>query len=292
MALVPFDDRDGVIWWNGEFRPWRDSKLHVLSHGLHYASAVFEGERCYGGEIFKLREHTERLIQSARILGFALPYTAEQIDEACNETVRRNNLTNAYVRPIAWRGAEEMGVAAKGTKVQMAIAVWEWGAYFGVEQRMKGVNLAMAKWRRPHPETAPTASKAAGLYMIGTMSKEAAMDEGADDAMMLDWKGDLAEATGANAFFVMNGEVHTPTPTCFLDGITRRTVMGLAKKRQMKVVERVIKPEELAQATEVFLAGTAAEVTPVRRIGDRDFTPGAITETLMKDYEALVNRQG
>lgn len=292
MALVPFDDRDGVIWWNGEFRPWRDSKLHVLSHGLHYASAVFEGERCYAGEIFKLREHTERLIQSARILGFALPYTAEQIDDACNETIRRNNLTNAYVRPIAWRGAEEMGVAAKGTKVQMAIAVWEWGAYFGVEQRMKGVNLAMAKWRRPHPETAPTASKAAGLYMIGTMSKEAAMDEGADDAMMLDWKGDVAEATGANAFFVMNGEVHTPTPTCFLDGITRRTVMGLAKKRQMKVVERVIKPEELAQATEVFLAGTAAEVTPVRRIGDRDFTPGAITETLMKDYEALVNRQG
>jgi branched-chain amino acid aminotransferase len=292
MALVPFDDRDGVIWWNGEFRPWRDSKLHVLSHGLHYASAVFEGERCYGGEIFKLREHTERLIQSGRILGFEIPYTPQQIDDACNETIRRNNLTNAYVRPIAWRGAEEMGVAAKATTVQMAIAVWEWGAYFGVEQRMSGVNLAMAKWRRPHPETAPTASKAAGLYMIGTMSKEAAMDEGADDAMMLDWKGDLAEATGANAFFVMNGEVHTPKPTCFLDGITRRTVMGLAQKRQMKVVERVIHPDELAQTTEVFLAGTAAEVTPVRRIGTRDFTPGTITETLMKDYDALVNRRG
>lgn len=292
MALVPFDDRDGVIWWNGEFRPWRDSKLHVLSHGLHYASAVFEGERCYAGEIFKLREHTERLLQSGRILGFEIPYTAQQIDDACNETIRRNGLTNAYVRPIAWRGAEEMGVAAKATTVQLAIAVWEWGAYFGVEQRMKGVNLAMAKWRRPHPETAPTASKAAGLYMIGTMSKEAAMDEGADDAMMLDWKGDLAEATGANAFFVMDGEVHTPKPTCFLDGITRRTVMGLAEKRQMKVVERVIHPDELAKATEVFLAGTAAEVTPVRRIGDRHFTPGAITETLMKDYDALVNRRG
>jgi branched-chain amino acid aminotransferase len=292
MALVPFDDRDGVIWWNGEFRPWRDSKLHVLSHGLHYASAVFEGERCYASEIFKLREHTERLIQSGRILGFEIPYTAQQIDDACNETIRRNGLTNAYVRPIAWRGAEEMGVAARATTVQLAIAVWEWGAYFGVEQRMKGVNLAMAKWRRPHPETAPTASKAAGLYMIGTMSKEAAMDEGADDAMMLDWKGDLAEATGANAFFVMNGEVHTPKPTCFLDGITRRTVMGLARTRQMKVVERVIHPDELAQATEVFLAGTAAEVTPVRRIGARDFTPGAITETLMKDYDALVNRRG
>jgi branched-chain amino acid aminotransferase len=292
MALVPFDDRDGVIWWNGEFRPWRDSKLHVLSHGLHYASAVFEGERCYAGEIFKLREHTERLIQSGRILGFEIPYTAQQIDDACNETIRRNGLTNAYVRPIAWRGAEEMGVAAKATTVQLAIAVWEWGAYFGVEQRMKGVNLAMAKWRRPHPETAPTASKAAGLYMIGTMSKEAAMDQGADDAMMLDWKGDLAEATGANAFFVMDGEVHTPKPTCFLDGITRRTVMSLAEKRQMKVVERVIHPDELAKATEVFLAGTAAEVTPVRRIGERDFTPGAITETLMKDYDALVNRRG
>ncbi|MEI6160764.1 MAG: branched-chain amino acid aminotransferase [Roseococcus sp.] len=291
MALVPFDDRDGVIWWNGEFRPWRESKLHVLSHGLHYASAVFEGERCYAGEIFKLREHSERLIQSGRILGFEIPYTAQQIDDACNETIRRNNLTDAYVRPIAWRGPEEMGVAARATKVQMAIAVWEWGAYFGVEQRMKGVNLAMAKWRRPHPETAPTASKAAGLYMIGTMSKEAAMDEGADDAMMLDWKGDLAEATGANAFFVMDGEVHTPKPTCFLDGITRRTVMSLAQKRQMKVVERVIHPDELAKATEVFLAGTAAEVTPVRRIGERDFTPGAITETLMKDYEALVHRR-
>lgn len=292
MALVPFDDRDGVIWWNGEFRPWRDSKLHVLSHGLHYASAVFEGERCYGGEIFKLREHTERLLQSGRILGFDIPWTAQQIDDACNETIRRNGLTDAYVRPIAWRGPEEMGVAARATKVQLAIAVWEWGAYFGVEQRMKGVNLAMARWRRPHPETAPTASKAAGLYMIGTMSKEAAMDEGADDAMMLDWKGDLAEATGANAFFVMGGEVHTPKPSCFLDGITRRTVMALAQKRQMKVVERVIHPDELAQATEVFLAGTAAEVTPVRRIGGRDFTPGTITETLMKDYEALVNRRG
>ncbi len=289
MALVPFDDRDGFIWWNGEFRPWRDAKLHVLSHGLHYASAVFEGERAYNGQIFKLREHSERLINSGRILGFENPWTVEQIDAACQETLVRNNLTNAYVRPIAWRGAEEMGVAAQHTKVHMAIAVWEWGAYFGVEQRMKGVNLAMAKWRRPHPETAPTASKATGLYMIGTMSKHAAMDEGADDAMMLDWKGDIAEATGANAFFVFDGEVHTPTPTCFLDGITRRTVMGLARKRQMKVVERVISPDELPRATEVFLAGTAAEVTPVRRIGTQDFTPGSITETLMKDYEAVVN---
>ncbi len=291
MALVPFDNRDGVIWWNGAFRPWRESKLHVLSHGLHYASAVFEGERCYGGEIFKLREHSERLLQSARILGFEIPYTAAEIDAACIETLRRNNLTDAYIRPIAWRGAEEMGVAARGARVQLAIAVWEWGAYFGVEQRMKGVNLAWAKWRRPHPQTAPTASKAAGLYMIGTMSKEAAMDEGADDAMMLDWKGDLAEATGANAFFVFDGQLHTPKPEGFLDGITRRSVMELARKRQMKVVERVIHPDELAGANEVFLAGTAAEVTPVRRIGAQDFTPGVITETLMTDFEALVHRR-
>jgi len=292
LALVPFDDRDGVIWWNGEFRPWRESKLHVLSHGLHYASAVFEGERCYGGEILKLREHSERLLQSARILGFEIPLTAEEIDAGCIETLRRNNLTDADIRPIAWRGAEEMGVAARGTRVQLAIAAWEWGAYFGVEQRMRGVNLAWAKWRRPHPQTAPTASKAAGLYMIGTMSKEAAMDEGADDAMMLDWKGDLAEATGAKAFFVFDGELHTPTPGCFVDGITRRSVMDLARKRQMKVVERVVHPNELMAASEVFLAGTAAEVTPVRRIGAQDFTPGSITETLMQDFTALVNRLG
>ncbi|MBV1797178.1 branched-chain amino acid aminotransferase [Siccirubricoccus sp. G192] len=288
MALVPYDDRDGWIWWDGEFVPWRSAQLHVLSHGLHYASAVFEGERCYSGHIFKLRAHTERLIASARILGFEIPWTAEQIDAACTETVRRNGFTDAYVRPIAWRGAEEMGVAAQHTKVHLAIATWEWGAYFGVEQRMKGVNLAMAKWRRPHPETAPTASKAAGLYMIGTMSKHAAMDQGADDALMLDWKGDVAEATGANIFFNMGGELHTPTPICFLDGITRRTVMGLAKQHQVKVVERTIAESEMKDANEVFLAGTAAEVTPVRQIGDLTFTPGKLTETLMRDYEALV----
>ncbi len=285
MALVPYDDRDGFIWWNGEMRPWRDAKLHVLSHGLHYASAVFEGERCYSGNVFKLREHTDRLLNSARILGFDIGYTAEQIDEATNATLAANGLKDAYVRPIAWRGSGEMGVAARNAGVNLAIAVWEWGAYFGVEQRMKGINLAWAKWRRPSPDTAPTASKAAGLYMIGTMSKHAAADEGADDAMMLDHKGDVAEATGANAFFVFDGELHTPTPTCFLDGITRRTVMDLARKRQMTVVERVIKPEELARATESFVAGTAAEVTPVRRIGDLEFTPGAITETLMRDYD-------
>lgn len=288
MALVPYDDRDGWIWWDGRMVRWRDARLHVLSHGLHYASAVFEGERAYSGHIFKLRAHTERLINSGRLLGFEIPWTADQIDAACKETLAKNGLTDAYVRPIAWRGPEEMGVAAKATKVHMAVAVWEWGAYFGVEQRMRGVKLAMAEWRRPDPRTAPTASKAAGLYMIGTLSKHAAMDQGADDALMLDWKGDVAESTGANIFFAINGELHTPTPVCFLDGITRRTVMGLARRRQIKVVERTIAPEEMKKASEVFLAGTAAEVTPVRQIGDLTFTPGQITETLMKDYDALV----
>ena len=288
MALIPFDDRDGFIWLDGQMKPWREAQLHVLSHALHYASAVFEGERCYAGNIFRLRDHTNRLIESGRILGFELGWTADQIDAACDAVVRANGLTDAYVRPIAWRGAEEMGVGAKTTKIHLAIATWEWGAYFGVEQRMKGVRLDMAKWRRPAPDTAPTASKAAGLYMIGTMSKHAAMDAGFDDAFMLDHKGDLAEATGANAFFVMaDGVIHTPTPTCFLDGITRRTVMALARKRQLQVVERVIGVEELAQASEVFLAGTAAEVTPVACIGERSFTPGEITRTLMQDYMAL-----
>jgi branched-chain amino acid aminotransferase len=288
MALVPYDDRDGWIWWDGRMVPWRDAKLHVLSHGLHYASAVFEGERAYSGHIFKLRAHTERLINSGRLLGFEIPWTAEQIDAACKETLARNGLTDAYVRPIAWRGPEEMGVAAKATKIHMAVAVWEWGAYFGVEQRMQGVRLAIAEWRRPDPRTAPTASKAAGLYMIGTLSKHAAMDQGCDDALMLDWKGDVAESTGANIFFAIDGALHTPTPVCFLDGITRRTVMGLARARQIAVVERTIAPEEMEKASEVFLAGTAAEVTPVRQIGDLTFTPGRITETLMKDYDALV----
>ncbi len=290
MALIPFDDRDGFIWLDGALRPWREAKLHVLSHALHYASAVFEGERCYSGNIFRLRDHTQRLIDSGRILGFEIPYSADEIDAACIATLAANKFTEAYVRPIAWRGPEEMGVGAKATKIHVAIATWEWGAYFGVEQRMKGVRLAMAKWRRPAPDTAPTASKAAGLYMIGTLSKHAAMDEGYDDAFMLDHKGDIAEATGANAFFVIDGVIHTPTPTCFLDGITRRSVMALAKKRQMQMVERVMPASDLARASEVFVAGTAAEVTPVACIGDNTYTPGDITRTLMEDYNALVRK--
>ena len=287
MALVPFDDRDGLIWMDGVMVPWRDAKLHVLSHGLHYASGVFEGERCYAGNIFKLREHTERLVASGRILGFEIPYTLEQIDEACRQVVAANNLVDAYVRPLAWRGTEQLSVSAQATRIHLAIATWAWPNLFGAD-RMKGVRLGMAPWKRPHPETAPTASKAAGLYMIGTLSKHAAEAEGFDDALMLDWRGRVAEATGANIFFVLDGALHTPTPDCFLDGITRRTVMSIARRHQMQVIERTIELEEIDRASEVFLAGTAAEVTPVREIAGRHYTPGPVTETLLRDYEALV----
>ena len=287
MALVPFDDRDGLIWMDGAMVPWRDAKLHVLSHGLHYASGVFEGERAYSGNIFKLREHTERLIASGRILGFEIPWSAEQIDAACQEVIAANNLTDAYVRPIAWRGTEQLSVSAQQTKIHLAIACWAWPNLFGAD-RMKGVRLGMAPWKRPHPETAPTASKAAGLYMIGTLSKHAAEAAGFDDALVLDWRGRVSEATGANIFFVMDGEIHTPTPDCFLDGITRRTVMSIARRHQMKVIERAIELEELPRATEVFLSGTAAEVTPVREIAGRLYTPGPITETLLREYDGLV----
>ncbi len=287
MALVPFDDRDGLIWVDGALVPWRDARLHVLSHGLHYASGVFEGERAYSGRIFKLREHTERLIASGRILGFEIPWSAEQIDAACREVLAANDLTDAYVRPIAWRGAEQLSVSAQNTKIHLAIACWAWPNLFGAD-RMKGVRLGMAPWKRPHPETAPTASKAAGLYMIGTLSKHAAEAAGFDDALVLDWRGQVSEATGANIFFVMDGAIHTPTPDCFLDGITRRTVMDLARRRQMQVVERVIGLDELPRASEVFLTGTAAEVTPVREIAGHLYTPGPITETLLREYDGLV----
>ena len=287
MALVPFDDRDGTIWMDGVMVPWRDAKLHVLSHGLHYASGVFEGERSYGGNVFKLREHTERLLQSGRILGFEIPWTAEQIDAACNEVLAANGLSDGYVRPIAWRGTEQLSVSAQQTRIHLAIACWAWPNLFGAD-RMAGVRLGMAPWRRPPPECAPTASKAAGLYMTGTLSKHAAEAAGFNDALMLDYRGKVAEATGANIFFVMDGDLHTPTPDGFLDGITRRAVMSIARRHQMKVVERVIEEHEMAGASEVFLTGTAAEVTPVREIQGMSFTPGRVTEVLLRDYEALV----
>ncbi len=287
MALIPFDDRDGMIWWDGQMIPWRDAKLHVLSHGLHYASAVFEGERAYGGNIFKLRAHSDRLINSARLLGFEIPFSTDAIDAACKAVLATNGLTDAYIRPVAWRGSEQLAVSAQQTKIHLAIACWPWPNLFGAD-RMKGVTLGMAEWRRPHPLTAPTAAKAAGLYMIGTLSKHAAEADGFNDALMLTWDGLVGEATGANIFFAFDGKLHTPLPDCFLDGITRQTVISLARARQIEVIERHIRPEEMAAADEVFLTGSAAEVTPVRRIGNLRFAPGKLTETLLADYEALV----
>jgi branched-chain amino acid aminotransferase len=287
-AAAPFDNRPGEIWMNGEFIPWSDAQLHVLSHALHYASSVFEGERAYGGKIFKLREHTERLFRSAEILDMNIPYTVEEIDNACMELLERQGLKDAYVRPVAWRGSEMMGVSAQTTRINVAIAIWEWPSYFDAEQRLKGIRLDMAKWRRPDPATAPSEAKAAGLYMICTLSKHAAERAGYADALMLDYRGQVAEATGANVFFVKNGELHTPTPDCFLNGITRQTVMGLARDRQIKINERAIMPEEMATFEECFIVGTAAEVTPVSEIGQYKFTVGNITTTLMNDYMATV----
>jgi len=288
MADQPFDQRDGDIWYNGEYVKWSEAKLHVLSHGLHYGSSVFEGVRAYGGAIYKLNEHTERLQQSARVLGFELPYTSEEINNACVELLDRMNLVDGYLRPVAWRGSEMMGVSAQSNRINVAIAAWEWPSYFDPEQRLKGIRLDMAEYRRPDPATAPCKSKAAGLYMICTISKHAAEAKGYADALMLDWRGRVAEATGANIFFVKDGVIHTPTPDCFLDGITRQSVIGLAKARQLQVIERAIQPEELEGFEQCFLTGTAAEVTPVSEIGPYRFTVGDITETLMNDYQKEV----
>ncbi|GBD50660.1 branched-chain amino acid aminotransferase [Methylopila sp. Yamaguchi] len=284
----PFDMRDGVIWYDGAFVPWADAKVHVLTHALHYASAVFEGERAYGGVIFKMREHNQRLIESARLLDFEIPYSVEEIDRACEETLARQGFSDAYIRPIAWRGSEMMGVSAQHNRIHLAIAVWQWPSYFDPAQRLKGIRLDLAQWRRPDPLTAPSKAKATGLYMICTMSKHAAERKGYADALMLDWRGQVAECTGANIFFVKDGVIHTPTPDCFLDGITRRTVIGLARARGIEVVERAIRPEELSGFEQCFICGTAAEVTPVAEIADWRFTVGDITSTLMNDYMAAV----
>ncbi|HIC30000.1 MAG TPA: branched-chain amino acid aminotransferase [Rhodospirillales bacterium] len=292
MESIPFDDRDGVIWFNGELIPWRDGKLHVLSHALHYASSVFEGERSYGGSIFKLTEHSERFAFSAQTLGFEIPYSVAEIDAACIETCKANDIIDGYVRPVAWRGSEMMGVSAQETKINVAIAAWAWPSYFSPEARMKGIRLKTSEWRRPSPETAPVHAKAAGLYMICTLSKHAAEAEGFDDCLMLDWRGHVAEATGANIFISFgDGKLHTPTPDCFLNGITRRTVIELAEKRCIEVIERTILPDELKDATEIFLTGTAAEVTPVGEIDDLSFTVGDITKWMMDDYDKAVGKQ-
>jgi branched-chain amino acid aminotransferase len=279
--LIPYDDRDGYIWMDGELVPWREAKVHVLTHGLHYASCVFEGERAYGGRVLKLREHTQRLIDSGRILGFENPYTLEQLEAATNEVVAKNGGGDLYVRPLAWRGPEQMGVSAQQSRIHVAIAAWQWGAYYS------DLRLTRAIYDRPSPSTAPVHAKAAGLYMICTLSKHAAEAKGFGDALMLDYRGYLAETTGANLFLVIDGEIHTPTPDCFLNGITRRTVMDLARKRGVPITERHIKPDELRDAQEVFVTGTAAEVTPVRAIDDINYQLGPITGQLMDDFRAL-----
>jgi len=290
MSALTFDDRDGFIWLNGKLVPWRDAKVHVLTHAMHYASSVFEGERSYGGKIFKLEEHTDRLFESARLLDMKIPFTAQQINDASYETIKANNITDGYLRPLAWRGSEQMGVTAQNAKINVAIACWVWPSYFTLEARLKGIRLQMSEWRRPAPNNAPVKSKASGLYMICTLSKHTAERAGYEDALMLDYRGQVAEATGANVFFVINGEIHTPTPDCFLDGITRRTVIDLAKKRGYKIIERAIMPEEMSKAQECFLTGTAAEVTPVSEIGPYKFTPADVCRNLMSDFDALVGR--
>ena len=289
MSTLPFDDRDGTIWFDGALVPWRDAKVHILTHGLHYASCVFEGERVYNGTVFKLAEHSQRLAKSAELLGFTIPYSVEGIAEATKAAVKASGLSNAYVRPLAWRGSEMMAVAAQHATIHVAIATWDWPSMFDVAQKMKGIRLDIADYRRPDPQTAPCDSKAAGLYMICTISKHRAERKGYADAMMLDWQGRVAECTGANIFFTQGGKIHTPIADCFLNGITRQTVIGLAKDRQIEVIERRIMPEELADFDECFICGTGAEVTPVSEIGPYQFTPSTISKTLVEDYAAAVN---
>lgn len=287
MALS-FDQRDGWIWMDGEMRPWKDAQVHVLTHGLHYGSCVFEGQRAYNGKVFKMQEHHERLHNSGHLLGFDLPYTVEQLNEACDAVLAKNNLVNAYVRPVAWRGSEMMAISAQATTIHVAIAAWEWPSYFGDEAKKKGLKLQTAAFQRPAPNTAPVHSKAAGLYMICTVSKHAAERNGFNDALMLDYRGYVAECTGANIFFFMGDELHTPIADCFLNGITRRTVMDLARGLGIKVVERHIKPEEIANASEIFVTGTAAEVTPIGQIDEHVFTPAEKTFALMDAYAKAV----
>ncbi len=292
MAGKSFDQHSGLIWHNGQLIDWQDANVHVLSHGLHYASAVFEGERAYNGRIFGLKEHSERLIRSAELLDFTIPYDLDMIMAASNQVLEANAIKDGYVRPIAWRGSEMMGVSAQHNTIHLAIACWEWPSYYSAEQKMKGLRMQFADWRRPDPATAPVHSKAAGLYMICTLSKHKVEKQGYDDAVMLDWRGYVAEATGANIFFKMkDGKLHTPTPDCFLDGITRRTVMRLAEQAGYEIIERHIKPEELNEATEAFLTGTAVEVTPIASIGDYQFTPSTCCQTLINAYQSEVSGQ-
>jgi branched-chain amino acid aminotransferase len=289
---VPFDQRPDVIWFDGKLIPTAECKISVLTHGLHYASCVFEGERAYGGKIFKSTEHSERLKNSARVLDFEIPYSVAEIDAAKQVVLDKNNQKDAYVRPIAWRGSEALGVSAQNNRIHFAIATWEWPSYFDPEQRLKGIRLDLAEYRRPDPKTAPCLAKAAGLYMICTISKHRAEQRGYADAMMLDWEGRVAECTGANILFIKDGKIHTPIADCFLAGITRATALQLARRRNIEVIERRIMPEELSSFSECFITGTAAEVTAVAEIANWKFTPGRITQQLMNDYTAEVQPKG
>lgn len=288
MAAQAFSDRDGFIWMDGKILPWREANVHILTHGLHYASAVFEGERCYSGNIFKSQAHSERLIRSAQLIDMQMSMTVQQINDAKEEILKANKLTDAYLRPVAWRGSEQMGISAQATLTHVAIACWEWPSYFSPEMREKGISLQTAKWRAPHPDTAPTASKASGLYTTHTMSKHAAEANGFNDALMLDYRGLVAEATGANLFMIKDGQIKTPVPDCFLNGLTRQTVIALAKELKLPIEETQITPEELNSADEVFLTGTAAEVTAVGKIDNTEYKVGPITRQLRDTYEALV----
>ncbi|MEM6410504.1 MAG: branched-chain amino acid aminotransferase [Pseudomonadota bacterium] len=289
MDASPYDDRDGYIWLDGEFVAWRESKVHVLTHGMHYASCVFEGERAYAGQIYRSKEHSDRLANSAKILGFDLPFTVDQIEDAKKEALARSGLDNAYVRAFAWRGSEQMGILAEECSVRLAIACWHWGDYF--DDKMKGIRMTRAAYARPSPETAPCEAKASGLYMICTISKQQAKDAGYADALMLDHEGNVAEATGANIFFTRDGAVHTPIADRFLNGITRQSAIRLAKARQIEVVERRISPDELSTFDECFITGTAAEITPVAEIAEHTFNPGDISHALVEDYHNLVHRK-
>ena len=286
--LPPFDDRDGVIWFDGTFVPWRDAKIHVLNHGLHYASCVFEGVRVYNGKIFKLQEHTQRLFASARALDMQIPFSEDDVNQAQIEAVKQQNIHYGYIRPVVWRGSEMMAIAAQNTRVHCAVAAWESKTYYAKELVETGITMTLSRWRRPAPDTAPVGTKAAGLSMICTLSKHEAQTAGFHDALMLDYRGQIAEATGANIFMIQDGVIHTPKPDCFLDGITRQTVIGLAKKRGYAVVERAVFPDELSKTSEIFLTGTAYEITPVASIDDHHDTPSAITRTLQQDYRDLV----
>lgn len=288
MALIPYDDRDGFIWMDGQLMPWRDCKVHFMTHALHYAGGIFEGIRCYNGKIFKLNEHSQRMLDGCKALDMKIEYSLEQINQACIEAVRANNITDGYLRPLAWRGAEQIGVSAPLAKVHLAVAAWDWPQYYKGDLLEKGISIATSKWRRPAPDTAPVHAKASGLYMICTISKQEAENQGCNDALMLDYRGHVAELTSANLFMVKNGELHTPTPDCFLDGITRQTVIEMAEAMGFKVHVRTILPEDLKTGDEFFATGTAAEITPIGKIDGTEYKVGPVTRKIREAYSALV----